>query len=68
MPNSVVTAIPLEDQKPFITDNEVLGIGWQNDMTAYLVGAIKELNLKQVELETKINIQAAYIAALQAKV
>jgi len=68
LPNSVVTAIPLEDQKPFITDNEVLGIGWQNDMTAYLVGAIKELNLKQVELETKINIQAAYIAALQAKV
>ena len=68
LPNSVVTAFPLEEQKPFITDNEVLGIGWQNDMTAYLVGAIKELNLKQVELETKINIQAAYIAALQAKV
>jgi hypothetical protein len=61
LPNSVVTAFPLEEQKPFITDNEVLGIGWQNDMTAYLVGAIKELN-------TLVQTQAAQIAALNKKV
>jgi len=67
-PNSVAISEPNKDQKAFITDNELLAIGFQNDIFAYLVGAIKELNLKQVELETKINIQAAYIAALQAKV
>ena len=67
-PNSVAISEPNKDQKVFITDNKLLAIGFQNDIFAYLVGAIKELNLKQVELETKINIQAAYIAALQAKV
>ena len=68
MPNSVVYSKPSENQKPFLEKDDALGIGWQNDLFAYLIGAIKELNLKQVELETKINIQAAYIAALQAKV
>jgi len=61
IPNAVNTITPSNNQKPFITDDKLLSIAWQNDMTAYLVGAIKELN-------TLVQTQAAQIAALQAKV
>ena len=60
LPNAVTTIEPTEDQKPFITDDKLLALGFQNDMTAYLVGAIQELN-------TLVQTQAAQIAALQAK-
>jgi hypothetical protein len=39
-----------------------------SEVTWLLVNSVKELNLKVAQLETTINIQAAYIAALQAKV
>jgi hypothetical protein len=60
IPNAVSSHVPNDQEKPFINDR-TLSIGWQNDMTAYLVGAIKELN-------AKVDAQAAKIAALQAKV
>jgi hypothetical protein len=43
IPSAVNISLPNGDQKPFIDDNEVLDIGWKNDMTAYLVKAIQEL-------------------------
>jgi hypothetical protein len=67
LPLCVTSREPTKEETKYVSD-KVLTYGFHGDMTAYLVGAIKELNLKQVELETKINIQAAYIAALQAKV
>lgn len=43
-PDAISESEPTDAQKPFIPDGEkVLNIGWKNDMTAYLVGAIKEL-------------------------
>jgi hypothetical protein len=60
IPSAVSISVPTEAQKPFIDDNQALGIGWQNDMTAYLVGAIKELS-------AKVEAQATEIAALKAK-
>ena len=39
-----------------------------SEITWLLVNSVKELNLKVAQLETNINIQAAYIAALQTKV
>ena len=42
LPNAVSKTKPKEDQQQFIQD-DVYSIGWQNDMFAYLVGAIKEL-------------------------
>jgi len=61
IPNAVNTITPSNNQKPFITDDKLLSIAWQNDMTAYLVGAIKELS-------ATVNTQANEIAALRAKV
>jgi hypothetical protein len=43
LPSAVSETTPTNAQKPFITNNKVLAVGWQNDMIAYLVGAIKEL-------------------------
>jgi hypothetical protein len=68
LPNAVSTTSPNQDQKPFIKDGKVLNLGFQNDIYAYLVGAIKELNQKVAVLENTVNIQASYITALQAKV
>jgi hypothetical protein len=61
LPNAVKTTTPTQAQKALIPDNKLLSVGFQNDMTAYLVAAIQELN-------ATINTQAAQIAALQAKV
>ena len=57
IPNAVSSHKPNEQEKPFISDR-TLSIGWQNDMTAYLVGAIKEL-------KAIVDAQAAEIAALK---
>jgi hypothetical protein len=59
-PNAIHTRKPTEAEAAFVTD-EVMTYGWQNDMTAYLVGAIKELN-------TIISAQAIEISNLKAKV
>lgn len=43
-PLAVSETEPSEQEKPFIPEGgKVKNIGWQNDMTAYLIGAIKEL-------------------------
>lgn len=47
-PSAVSEHEPTEGEKEFVTD-QTMSIGWQNDMTAYLVGAIKEL---KAELES----------------
>jgi hypothetical protein len=39
IPNAISSHVPNDQEKPFI-DDRTLSIGWQNDMTAYLVGAI----------------------------
>jgi hypothetical protein len=55
LPNAVVESNPTEQQKPFIPDGEkALNIGWQNDMTAYLVGAIKELKAEVDALKAQL--------------
>jgi hypothetical protein len=61
MPNAISITKPNEEQKSFIDDDKMLAVGFQNDMFAYLVGAIKELN----EL---VQTQAAEIVALKQKV
>lgn len=61
LPNAITYTKSLKEQKPFIDTEEVLTIGWQNDMFAYLVGSIKELN-------DLVQTQAAQIAALNKKV
>jgi hypothetical protein len=61
LPNSITFIEPSEDQKPFIKDGKLLSLGFQNDIFAYLVGAIKELN-------TLVQTQADQIAALNKKV
>lgn len=48
IPNAVTSHKPTTEESQFISD-KTLTIGWQNDMTAYLVGAIKEL---KAELDT----------------
>lgn len=58
IPSAVSISAPTDAQKPFIDNDQVLAIGWQNDMTAYLVGAIKELS-------AKVDAQAAEIAVLK---
>jgi hypothetical protein len=58
LPSAVSETTPTETQKQYITDNKLYAIGWQNDMTAYLVGAIKEL-------KAIVDAQAAEIAALK---
>jgi hypothetical protein len=42
IPNAVTSHKPTTEEEQFVEDR-TLTIGWQNDMTAYLVGAIKEL-------------------------
>ena len=55
IPNAVTSHKPSEAESQFIKD-KILTIGWQNDMTAYLVGAIKEL---KAELDAaKVEIAA----------
>lgn len=68
LPNAVTYSKASEDQKQLLGDEDILSIGWQNDIFAYLIGAIKELNQKQVELEHTISVQASYIKLLQTKV
>ena len=58
IPTAVSETIPTTQQKPFIPDNKLFAVGFQNDMTAYLVGAIKELS-------AKVDAQAAEIAKLK---
>ena len=60
MPNAVIETRPTDAQKPFIDDDKLLAIGWQNDMFAYLVGAIKEL-------KAELDAAKAEIAALKAQ-
>ena len=60
IPNAVTSHEPTEIESQFISD-KTLSIGWQNDMTAYLVGAIKEL-------KAVIDVQATEILALKEKV
>lgn len=42
IPNAVTSQKPTTEEAQFVSD-KTMTIGWQNDMTAYLVGAIKEL-------------------------
>lgn len=42
IPSAVGRVSPTEEQKQFVTD-DVYSLGWQNDIFAYLVGAIQEL-------------------------
>ena len=58
MPSAVNISEPNKDQEPFIDDDKVLDVAWKNDMTAYLVKAIQELN-------AKVEAQAVEIAALK---
>ena len=53
LPNAV-RPFKSTDEEAQYTDGETLGISWQNDMTAYLVGAIKELNAKITALEEQV--------------
>lgn len=57
IPNAVTSHKPTAEEAQFVKD-KTYTIGWQNDMTAYLVGAIKEL---KAELDTA----KAEIAALK---
>ena len=67
-PNLVHDQNITEEFLPFVSKNKKTIKAISPELMPYLVGAIKELNLKVAQLETTINIQAAYIAALQAKV
>ena len=58
IPNAVTAHKPTTEESQFVND-QTLTIGWQNDMTAYLVGAIKEL-------KAIVDAQTAEIAALKA--
>jgi hypothetical protein len=57
IPNAVTSHKPTPEESQFIKD-QTLTIGWQNDMTAYLVGAIKEL-------KAELDAAKAEIAALK---
>jgi hypothetical protein len=61
IPSAVSISEPTKEQKPFIDDDKILDVGWKNDMTAYLVKAIQELN-------AKVNAQATQITALEEQV
>lgn len=55
LPDAISETAPTDEQKPFIPEGEqVLTIGWKNDMTAYLVGAIKELKAEVDALKTEL--------------
>jgi hypothetical protein len=45
-PHAVAEYKPSDDELEFIPEGMAKGIGWQNDMTAYLIGAIQELQAK----------------------
>jgi hypothetical protein len=54
-PDAISESEPTDEQKPFIPEGEkVLSIGWRNDMTAYLVGAIKELKAEVDGLKAEL--------------
>jgi hypothetical protein len=57
IPNAVTSHKPTTEESQFVND-KTLTIGWQNDMTAYLVGAIKEL-------KAELDAAKAEIAALK---
>lgn len=60
-PLAITETEPTEQEKPFIdSGTKVKNIGWQNDMTAYLVGAIKEL-------KAELDLAKARIAELESK-
>jgi hypothetical protein len=67
IPNAVSVISPNDAQKPFIDDGKLLTIGWQNDMTAYMVGAIKELNALVNAQAAQINSQANDIATMKTR-
>ena len=52
-PLAVTEHEPTKTEKEFITD-QTMSIGWQNDMTAYLVGAIKELKAELESVKAKL--------------
>jgi hypothetical protein len=53
IPNAVYSHTPTEQEAKFV-DDRTLTIGWQADMTAYLVGAIKELSAEIEILKAKV--------------
>lgn len=57
IPNAVTSHKPTTEEAQFVKD-KTYTIGWQNDMTAYLVGAIKEL-------KAELDAAKAEIAALK---
>lgn len=54
LPAAVSETEATEDQKQFVRDGKVLAIGFQNDMTAYLVAAIKELKAEVDSLKAQL--------------
>lgn len=52
-PLAVTEHEPTKTEKEFITD-QTMSIGWKNDMTAYLVGAIKELKAELESVKAKL--------------
>jgi hypothetical protein len=55
LPNAVTKHKPTIAESQFITD-ETYTVGFQADMTAYLVAAIKELSAKVTALEAKVGV------------
>jgi hypothetical protein len=53
LPNAVTRHKPTEAESQFITD-QTCTVGFQADMTAYLVGAIKELSAEIESLKAKV--------------
>ena len=52
-PYAISETEPTEEQAPFLEEGEkVKNIGWQNDIFAHLVGAIKELKSEVDALKT----------------
>lgn len=54
IPNAVTSHKPTEEESQFVSDR-TMTIGWQNDMTAYLVGAIKELKAELDAAKVRIS-------------
>lgn len=52
-PSAVTKHIATKIEQEFIPD-QTMSIGWQNDMTAYLVGAIKELKAELESVKAKL--------------
>jgi hypothetical protein len=55
LPNAVTKHKPTEAESQFITD-QTYTVGFQADMTAYLVGAIKELSAEIEALKAKVGV------------